>query len=77
MMFNVVTKLTLFPAVSAGVACSNECDDEIMCWGTGADKCVSCRNYLYQPNNTCVYSCDNVSTIQAPSSNAELYRGTD
>ena len=41
----------LFSTVSAGVVCNSECDDETMCWGTGADKCVSCRNFLYQPNN--------------------------
>ena len=42
-----LNQLMLFPVVSAGVVCSNECDGEIMCWGTGADKCVSCRNFLY------------------------------
>ena len=50
--------------VTSGMVCSDECANETMCWGTGADKCVSCRNFLYSPNNTCVSSCENTGTTQ-------------
>lgn len=53
-----------FALVSTGVVCNAECTDNTMCWGTSANQCISCRNYLYLPNSTCVSSCENISSLK-------------